>query len=75
MTLSVTLVVRCSALLVPMIVSRNVPLVGLVLTVIVVEPLPVTLAGLKVALAPLGKPLTLNVTVLLNPGVGVTVTM
>ena len=72
MTVSVTLVVRCSTPLVPVIVSGNVPRVWLVVTVIVVEPL---LAGLKLALAPLGRPLTLNVTVLLNPFVGLTVTV
>src|ERR1051326_5958515 len=42
-----------------------VPLV--VLTVMVVEPAPVSVAGLKVAVAPAGRPLTGNPMLLLNP--------
>lgn len=56
-------------------VNGKVPLVLLVVTVIVVEPDPVTVAGLKLARAPLGNPLTLKLTVLLNPPDGVTVTV
>jgi len=58
------------------IVKANVPLVALVavLTVIVVDPEVVTDVGLKLALAPLARPATVNVTVPVNPFDGVTVT-
>jgi hypothetical protein len=46
-----------------------------VTTVIVVEPEVFTVVGLKVAVAPVGRPLTLNVTVPVNPVPGVTVTV
>jgi hypothetical protein len=48
---------------------------ALVVTVIVELPDPGTEAGLKDALEPAGNPLTLNVTVELNPPDGVTVTV
>ena len=41
-----------------------------VVTVMVEEPEPTTEAGLKLALAPVGKPVALKVTVPLNPSVG-----
>ena len=74
-TVSDTEVLRCRMPLVPVMVNGNVPLVLLVVTVIVVEPDAVTVGGLKLALAPLGKPLTLKLTVPLNPPEGVTVTV
>jgi hypothetical protein len=47
-----------------------------VVTLSVELPLPpVTVLGLKFALAPAGKPLTLSATSLLNPFTGVTVTV
>jgi len=46
-----------------------------VVTVIVVEPVPVTVVGLKLAVAPAGNPLTLNPTVPLNPFCPVTFTV
>ena len=55
--------------LVPVIVSGDVP-VGVVLavvTVMVEEPLPVIVAGEKLAEAPVGKPLAVRVTVPVNP--------
>src|SRR5207249_4504375 len=61
--------------LVPVIVNRKLP-VGVAapdVTVIVEDPDVVTDAGLKVAVAPDGSPLTLNVTVSENPVDGVTV--
>ena len=45
-----------------------------VVTVMVEEPEPMTDAGLKLALAPLGKPVALKLTVPLNPIEGVIVT-
>jgi len=63
-------VAACARLpLVPVTVSVEVP-VGVVLpvvTVMVEEPLPVIVAGEKVAEAPVGKPLALRVTVPANP--------
>ena len=56
--------------LVPVIVSVEVPVGVLplvVVTVIVEVPLVVTVAGEKLALAPVGKPLALSVTVPANP--------
>ena len=46
-----------------------------VVTVIVVDPDPLTVVGLKLADAPAGSPLALNPTVSLNPPEGVTVTV
>ena len=46
-----------------------------VVTVIVVEPVPVTVVGLKFAVTPAGNPLTLNPTVPLNPFCPVTFTV
>ena len=53
----------------PVIVSVEVPAgVALpVVTVIVEEPLPVIVAGAKLAEVPVGKPLALRVTVPVNP--------
>lgn len=58
-------------------VNGNVPLAVLVavVTVIVLEPEVVTDDGLKLELAPVGNPLTLNVTVPVNPLLGETVTV
>jgi hypothetical protein len=63
--------------LVPVMVSGKVPVAALTVVVIVrvVEPEVVTLTGAKVPVAPLPRPLTLNVTVLLNPPLGVIVTV
>lgn len=63
-------VVECDKLpLAPVTVKVNVPVVVLVLVVIdkVLEPDPVTEVGLKLALAPLGNPLTLKPTAPANP--------
>jgi hypothetical protein len=68
-TTRLTVVVCTVVPLVPVIVMVNVP-VGVVLavvTVIVEEPEPVTEVGLKVALAPDGRPLALKVTAPANP--------
>jgi hypothetical protein len=68
-TVSATPVAWTVLPLVPVIVMLKVP-VGVVLpivTVMVEEPEPVTEVGLKLALAPAGSPLVLNVTVPLNP--------
>ena len=46
-----------------------------VVTVIVVDPDPLTVVGLKLADAPVGSPLALNPTGSLNPPEGVTVTV
>jgi hypothetical protein len=48
---------------------------ALVVSVIVVVPLPVTLAGLNAAVTPAGIPLTENVTLPVNPFCPVTVTL
>jgi len=53
--------------------SGGVP--GLVVTDSVELPAPLTAAGLKLPSAPVGSPLTLNVTVPANPPDGVTVTV
>jgi len=61
--------------LVPVIVNGTLP-AGVVeadVTVNVEEPEVVTDVGLKLAVAPNGRPLTLNVTVPLNPADGITV--
>jgi len=78
LTTSVTEVVREGGLvLVPVIVTAELPSTVLVVvdTVIVVEPEVVIDAGLKLALAPLGNPPALKVTVPVNPPEGVTVTV
>ena len=69
MTLSVTPAVWRRLPLVAVIVSGKVlpTVVGLVVTVIVEEPGPVTEAGLKLAVAANGKPPTVKSTVPLNP--------
>lgn len=75
LTTSVT-VVECVRLpLVPVIVKVKVPagVVALVVTDMVDDPEPVTEAGLKLALAPAGNPLTLKLTLLANPPDPVTV--
>ena len=62
--------------LVPVIVTVELPIgvVLLVVTVIVEEPLEVIEGGLKVAVAPAGKPLAFSVMVSLNPPDAVIVT-
>src|SRR5262245_45369404 len=62
--------------LVPIIDSGKLPtgLVKSVETVIVVVPEPVTVVGLKLALAPVGNPLALKLIVPANPAEGTTVT-
>ena len=61
--------------LVPLILSGKVPVgdVVLVLTVMVVEPEVVTEGGLKMAVAPAGKPMTPKVIVPVKPPDGVMV--
>ncbi len=61
-------------LLVPVIVSVNVPFAGTV-TVIVVEPAPGTVRGLNVAVGPTGEEAIAKLTVSLNPPDGVIVTV
>ena len=65
----VTCVVCTVAPLVPVTVNGNVPrgVDGDVFTVIVDVPDPVTEAGVKVAVAPVGRPVTLNATAPLKP--------
>ncbi len=61
----------------PVIVTVELP-VGVVLavvTVMVVEPGPVSVKGLKLELAPKGNPVALKLTVPENPPDGVTVTV
>ncbi|GAC1446788.1 MAG: hypothetical protein NVSMB56_08810 [Pyrinomonadaceae bacterium] len=73
----VTVVVRVRPPPVPVIVNGNVP-VGVLLvvvTVIVEAPEVITEAGLKLAVAPAGNPLTLKVTAPVKPPEGVTVTV
>src|SRR6267143_3385528 len=72
-TTRATEVVRCKLPLVPLIVNVNVPLVLPVFTVSVEFPDVFTDGGLKLADAPPGNPLTLKVTVPVNPPDGVTV--
>ena len=76
LTVSVTGAVRLWLPLVPLIVNVKVPVgvVGLVVTVIVEDPDVVTDVGLNVAAAPVGSPVTLKVTVPLNPLDGATST-
>jgi hypothetical protein len=70
----VTMELRTTVSLVPVIVTGKLPdgVVELDVTVIVENPAPATDAGLKVAVAPGGSPLALNVTVPLKPPDGVT---
>src|ERR1700676_524061 len=68
-TFSVTLVECVSAPLAPVMVSAAEP-VGVLAVVVMVStelPLPLSELGLNVAVAPVGKPLALKVTALLNP--------
>lgn len=76
-TISDTEVECTRVLLVPVIVSEKVPVVVVVVvvTVMVDVPEPATEAGLKLAVAPLGKPVTLNDTTPVKPPDGVTVTV
>jgi hypothetical protein len=70
-------VVECplgKLLLVPLIVSVKVPLSGTI-TVIVVEPVPGTVAGVNVAVGPAGEEAIAKLTVSLKPPVGVIVTV
>lgn len=70
-------VVRVRLSLVPLMVNVKVPRVvfGRVMMVRVEEPEPVTEGGSKLALVPLGSPVTPKVTVPPKPPVGVTVTV
>jgi hypothetical protein len=74
-TTRVTVVECTSVPAVPVMVSVYVPagVEVLVVTVIVELPDTATEPGLKLAVAPVGSPLALNVTVPLNPPDGVTV--
>jgi hypothetical protein len=76
-TTKVTVVVLLACLLVPVIVSGYEPagVEALVGTLSVVEPEVVKLEGLNDALAPAGSPVTLKLTVPLNPLPGVSVTL
>ena len=74
-TTRVTEAERCRLPLVPVIVNVNVPVLLPAFTVIVELPDVFTDVGLKLAVAPGGTPLTLNVTVPANPPDGVTVTV
>lgn len=76
-TTSVTEAVWLSVPLAPVIVNGKLP-VGVVLAVVTVkveEPDVVTEVGLKLAVAPVGSPLTLKFTVPVKPPVGLTVTV
>ena len=75
LTASVAVEVWTRLPLVPLIVNVYVPVgvVDAVLTVSVEVPEPVTEVGLNVPVAPVGNPLTVNATELLNPPVAVTV--
>ena len=77
-TASVTDVVCTSAPLVPLtvIVEFAPGVFAVVVTVMVVVPAPpVMVAGLNVAVAPAGRPLTVGVTVPVNPFAAATVTV
>jgi hypothetical protein len=76
-TCSVTVVLWFKLPLVPLIVSVELA-VGVdadVFTVMVVEPEPVTVVGLKLAFAPVGNPVVVNDTTPVNPPDGVIVTV
>jgi len=68
-TIRLVLAVWIRLPLVPVMVSVELPIgvLAAVVTVRVEVPDPVTVAGEKLALAPLGSPLALSVTVPLNP--------
>jgi hypothetical protein len=68
-TTSVTVAVWVTLPLTPLSVKVEVPagVLPVVVTVSVELPAPVTVAGEKLAVAPLGKPLALNVTTPANP--------
>jgi hypothetical protein len=74
-TVNVTVVVWTKVPLVPVMVRVELPtgVLALVVTVIVDDPVPVTVVGLKVAVAPVGSPLALKVTIPLKPPEGVIV--
>jgi hypothetical protein len=76
-TLKVTLVVCASVPFVPVIVSVEFAagVVPEVVTVRVDVPAPVIVAGLKLAVAPAGNPVTVGVTVPLNPLTAVVLTV
>jgi len=69
LTTKLTVVLCVSAPLVPVIVNVDVPtgVLPLVVTVSVELPVPVTVAGEKLAVAPAGSPLALSVTTPANP--------
>jgi hypothetical protein len=75
LTTKVAVTVRTRGPLVPRIVSVYVPggVAAVVDTLIVVDPDVVTVGGLNVAVAPEGRPVTLNATVPVNPFTGATV--
>ena len=75
MTTRLTVVVADSAPLAAFTVADVVPaaISGRVATVIVVVPLPVTVVGLKLHVAPAGSPVQLKFTIPLNPFVDATV--
>ncbi len=75
LTTIVTLAVWLREPLAPVMVRVGLPVgvVPAVVTVIVVDPEPVTDGGLKVALAPAGNPVALKLVVPVNPPDGVTV--
>jgi hypothetical protein len=75
LTTSVAVVLWTRLPLVPVIANVYVP-VGVVVAVVTVSvdvPEPLTEVGLNVPVAPVGKPVTLNVTVPLKPPVAATV--
>jgi hypothetical protein len=74
-TISVTVVAWTRVPLVPVIVRVELPtgVLALVVTVMVDDPVPVTVVGLKLAVTPVGNPLALKVTIPLKPPDGVTV--
>ena len=74
-TASVTVVVWTRAPLVPVMVSVELPtgVFALVVTVMVDDPVPVTVVGLKLAVAPVGSPLTPKPVLPANPFCAVTV--
>jgi hypothetical protein len=76
-TTSVAVAECALAPLAPVTVSEEVaPGVDTVVATVIVElPAPVIVAGLKLAVAPVGKPLTVGVTVPLNPLIAVVVTV
>ena len=76
-TASVTVAVFALAPLVPVTVRVEFPpgVAEVVVTVKVEVPAPVIVAGLKLAVAPTGNPVTVGVTVPLNPFTAPTVTV